>query len=75
MKTFTVEHNVEMPDRKRSLYPFKVMNIGDSFAVTKAGRPALSAAATKYKKDNPEFNFTIRKCDEYLYRIWRINND
>lgn len=75
MKTFTIEQNVVMPDRKHSAYPFKDMNIGDSFGMDKKTRAAVSASASKYKKDNPEFNFTIRKTGEDIFRLWRIKND
>lgn len=68
-----IDKNIAIPGfgAHNAKYPFRIMQIGDSFAVDIADRTKVSTACTKFGKDNPEFKFTLRHF-EGAYRCWRI---
>lgn len=75
--TFLVTDKIPLPSQRGqlSVYPFRRMRIGDSFAVPFRERTRLSPAASQFKKRNPEWNFTGRRLTEGgkdVYRVWRI---
>jgi hypothetical protein len=74
MSKYVIEKNVEPP--KRGVYPFGIMQIGDSFAFPASERVRVSAAASVYAKKSTqkgkELRFTVRKVDADTYRIWRV---
>jgi len=79
MKTqeFKIEKNIPYKKKEHgSIYPFKDMEIGDSFLVTKCDRKkymAVSSALNFYiKQSNPTWKFSIRKVDTLSIRVWRI---
>jgi len=62
-----VESGIPMPQR----YPFKDMQVGDSFAVPpQAKRPSVTVAAKRFG-DKHGMKFTIRKTPDG-FRCWRI---
>lgn len=67
MTAYIIEKNVPMPQSKsRNLWPFYVMQIGDSFLVPAEKYLAAQTAAHTYAKDH-NMKFAARK-----QRIWRI---
>jgi hypothetical protein len=54
--------------RKYSRYPFRFMQIGDSFFTRNKW---VNTAHYKFSKSNPEFVFTQRAVDNGV-RVWRV---
>jgi hypothetical protein len=52
-------------------YPWKTMEVGDSFFAEDVGTSTLSAAANGYTKRNPGVKFTCREWEGGT-RVWRI---
>jgi len=75
MSEFKIEKGVPVPLKKgrnrSSKYPFKDMEIGDSFHVVGMKRGALGSRAVFYRKEHPGWDFTVRTVDGGT-RIWRI---
>lgn len=74
MSEFTIEEDIPIPDAHRGLgvspkYPFREMNIGDSFFVPDMKANELSARATYYGK-SLNMKFTVRAVEGGA-RIWR----
>lgn len=68
---FAIEKNIPVPDwRVRARYPFKDMQVGDSFLIPQGDRkkvyPAASAAGARHGK-----KFAVRKVDDGV-RVWRV---
>lgn len=69
---FKIEAGVAMPPaRNAAKYPFKTMNVGDSFVFAPEHRNTIGGAAHNYGKDHNQ-KFTIRKISEG-YRCWRVS--
>jgi len=60
------------PGRK-ILYPFAQMEVGDSFVVTGDAKKILSAkaGASKWKSQNPGWDYGTSKVAQNEVRIWR----
>jgi hypothetical protein len=70
---FAVEPGIEMPDvqERTSKYPFKSMQIGDSFAMTRDELPAVRNAAGSFsKRHGSQYAFRLIGTD--VWRCWRI---
>jgi hypothetical protein len=73
-----IEKNIPLPGRslkKESIYPFEMMEVGDSFAIpfSKPNYSKLYQACRNFVKGNPGFKFTLRKNEsENWIRIWRL---
>ena len=69
---YKVEKNVPMPTysgkKGVSKYPFKEMEVGDSFEF-KGSKPTIDAAVNRFSKIL-DYKFTVRKV-ENGFRIWR----
>ena len=66
---YQVEKGVPVPEVS-SKYPFKQMDVGDSFVFELDKKKQVSAAANHYAKKTG-FGFTIRE-DGDGFRIWRV---
>lgn len=71
---FKVERDVPFPSNLegRSNYPFRSMNVGDSFVVPASFAGKIRAAASYFSLRNPEFQFTCRKTRDGEFRVWRV---
>lgn len=52
-------------------YPFKFMDVGDSFAFGLDKLNSVKSAASRYGKENDKV-FTVRKMDKKTARAWRV---
>ena len=61
------------PGRKASRYPWRDMEIGDSFFVSdeETTQRRIGSAPAYFSIRNPEYKFSVRKV-EGGYRVWRI---
>jgi hypothetical protein len=73
-----IEKNIPIPEKNTGLghriYRWETMEIGDSFQLEgeyKKVYHRLFSQASKYRKANPDFNFTIRETEKGG-RIWRV---
>ena len=70
MTMIKIEKNVPLPEdgrRKKTIYPFKTMDVGDSFVTNvKHGHQSAATASFRYKPRR----FTAREV-EGGWRIWR----
>jgi len=68
-----IETGIPIPEdnrgKKNRKYPFCDMQIGDSFSMK--GQTRVVAAASKYKREHPGWNYTTRS-DGTACRVWRI---
>lgn len=70
---FKIEKNVPIPERiyrDRQNYPFKQMDIGDSFCVPKEYEKSIRALASRWGKVLGR-KFVVSKEDDKV-RIWRV---
>lgn len=72
-----IEKNIPIPSPRNPLsmgrpriYPFHVMEVGDSFAVIMKKKNAVAATANRYGKNN-NMKFATRKMDDGTIRVWR----
>jgi hypothetical protein len=73
---YEIERDRPIPDAKHApraaKYPFRKMEVGDSFAIATAGEAAkVAAAGWQCFRRNRHLKFTVRK-DGDSYRCWRI---
>lgn len=74
---FNITKNVPLPKRKhgsgrRSIYPFKDMDVNDSFFVP---NKKVFTSNRFYEKNNPKTKFSIRRVTENGVkgiRVWRV---
>lgn len=73
-----IEKNVALPPRRNPLstgrpriYPFDIMDVGDSFAVPMKKKNAVATTANRYGKNN-NMKFTTRVMDNGTIRVWRV---
>lgn len=70
---YEIEKNLEIPLRGQHVaYPFDKMEIGDSFQFHYGNYSRIDAAKRRYVKKNPGKQFSIRRVDTTVYRIWRV---
>lgn len=74
---FKVESGIPYPGdwyerHKSKRYPFKSMEIGQSFPFGKKDRKAISTAAYKFNEGN-QLKFSVRRLKDGSYRVWRIH--
>lgn len=63
-----IDKNVPLPSK----WPFKDMQVGDSFAVPEGvGRTTVSIAAMRYGRKH-KMKFTVRIVADRTLRCWRI---
>jgi hypothetical protein len=85
--TYAIEKTVPLPGRKEYIsspgaraparrwarkYPFRAMEVGDSFLVEPREANRARSAASKWSKRHRGFRFTSRRMPDGDYRIWRI---
>jgi hypothetical protein len=71
---FNIEKNIPLPTRKDILhaeYPFKDMEIGDSFLLDFQAYHRTQSAATYYARKS-HVKFAFRQISKSKYRCWRI---
>ena len=56
---------------RESKYPFRDMEVGDSFAVEPTKNLAIRSAITNFQKRNPDVKFVTRRGPDGEIRIWR----
>lgn len=72
MKKYTIEKNVRIPKRGDGYhYPWKNMEVGDSFTVPIEERPKATNSANLYRMHNDKWLYKSRKEGD-LVRYWRI---
>lgn len=69
-----VDKNVP-PPRQRGKYPWRQMEVGDSFLVPEGMENSVRYAASYFRKRNPDYKFMVRKQEDGTYRCWRIANE
>jgi hypothetical protein len=70
---FQVEKGVPIPERiSKSKYPFSIMEVGDSFAVTEETFGGAQSYGYKYARANKEKNIKFSFSKKHL-RIWRVS--
>lgn len=77
---FKVEKNIPLPKKtNRSIYPFSIMEVGDSFLVActnkeelEAYRQRISVTIWRYVQKNKETKFQTKTTEQGV-RVWRIN--
>ena len=62
--------------KKQDSYPFKIMEVGDSFVFGEYSRERMQAISTagrvwKNKTGKPNRMFSCRKTDDGMIRVWR----
>jgi len=74
MSNYVIEKNVEIP--RLGVYPFGIMQIGDSFTFPENERSRVSSAASVYAKKSAKkgnnLRFAVRRVNSDTYRIWRV---
>ncbi len=69
---FKAEAGIPIPrEYPQTKYPFRTMNVGESFLVPKEKQNSASIAASLESKRSPGKKFTRRKTDDGV-RFWRI---
>lgn len=70
---YSIEKGIEIPksQKKNLKYPFRNMEIGDSFFVEKDRRLAAYSIVSQFARQNPPMKFTTRVVDGGV-RVWRI---
>lgn len=76
---YKVEKNIPIPSKKnRSIYPFQIMEVGDSFLVScinkielESYRQRVTLAIWRYYKKNNDVKFQTKTTDKGV-RVWRI---
>jgi len=66
---YTIEHDVPMPAPK-AVYPFAVMKMGDSFALSQEKLNNVRNAAQAYGKRHDQ-KFRFRQVGTEVWRCWR----
>ena len=76
---FKIEKNVNIPNSnggRQCKYPFKEMEVGDSFSCGEYLRDNMSkinnAGRNWSNKTNAGHKFQCRKLDDGTFRIWRV---
>jgi hypothetical protein len=76
-KQFKIEANVIVPPKqRRGIYPWRLMNVGDSFFVEgddSSVRSNVANCATSFSCRNKGYRFSIRKVPGGL-RVWRVED-
>jgi hypothetical protein len=63
-----IDKNIKIPAK----FPFKDMQVGDSFAVPPdVKRPAVNVAAMRFGRKHG-MKFTVRQMPDKSFRCWRI---
>lgn len=75
--TFFIECNKPMPEpgHHRIKYPFRQMNVGESFSFACDRLVQIQSAVSQFSRRNSNYKFTIRKIDANTYCVWRIQID
>ena len=69
LQQMKIEKGIPMPTRLRSKYPFKEMEVGDSFQVGEEMKETIRSASSIFGARN-NMKFSVRKYGNG-YRIWR----
>ena len=76
MSEFKIEKGVPLPvgagTQGHAVYPFRQMEVGDSFFVPNPKPNTVHSAVGSFKKRNPEYRFAVRNQDGGV-RVWRIS--
>ena len=76
---FVIEKGVKMPSNirgKTPLYPFRDMQVGDSFVAPIGIRHKLQCAASAFSARHPGFKFSCKEDKETkTFRVWRVAVD
>lgn len=62
-----IDKDIPIPKNK---YPFREIEVGESFSVDNAIEPTLRSLASYYKK-RYGFNYTVKRVSETQMRVWR----
>lgn len=67
---FKIEKGIPQVPRANTLYPFKAMEVGDSFALPSTRKSRVGAAAVAFSRGG-SVRFSIRKHGDG-HRCWRV---
>jgi hypothetical protein len=68
-----IEKGIPLPNtRAHQRWPFREMEVGDSFSVPLGDNRRVRNAACAFERANPGVKFTVRKLDGE-HRVWRIS--
>ena len=68
---YEIEKNIPLVQRRGPRYPFRKMDVGDSFEFPEAERQKIGNAALKFGQCNG-MKFTVQKTGEDAARCWRV---
>lgn len=72
MSTYEIIKNMPMP-RKHERYNFSAMEVGDGFVLASSDAARVRCAASAYtKRDNPDWEFSVRRIDDTTHGCWRV---
>ena len=77
---YTIENDVPIPvdchrgglRGARTLYPFRSMEIGQSFTVSDAQTKRVMGAAKKFRARNPGWDYVTSRLATGGLRLWRL---
>lgn len=71
---FTIETGIPIPPTRQfsTLYPFRSMEVGESFVVEFARKQAAFNKARYHKKTHPGWNYRAHRLPDGSCRFWRI---
>lgn len=72
MSMFKIEKNITMPSHWNYVYPFEMMEIGDSFVYQDSFIHRVWAAISIFEKANPTKHFVTRNLGNGERRCWRV---
>lgn len=70
MNEYKLESGHEMPLTQGNIYPFKEMEVGDSFTFPLEKRHSIQSIASRQKAEGKVFR--VKKISDEECRIWRI---
>jgi hypothetical protein len=69
--TIEIEKGVPITGKSRQRFPFKDMEVGDSFFIKDGKNKSAYSSAAGFARRHPAFAFTVRKINGGI-RVWRI---
>lgn len=69
-----LEHGIPMPEagNRVTKYPFRIMEVGDSFVISITKQNSISAQMSLNRKIDSNKKFITRKINDGELRVWRI---
>ena len=73
MEYLNIEKGIPFPPRSNLIYPYKDMEVGDSFKIKRTRATNAAQRANEWgSRQDPIRVFSQRKIDEEFSRVWRV---